>query len=279
MESQSSNNININKLTDLKALYQNQNCFNCQEKFPDWADIYYGIFICRTCAGRHRGFGTKISRIMSTVIDKWTDRQVYIMENGNKSLSEYINNNSTVLLKYRNNKQLTVDPEFFASAEGFKYKEIIQNKANKKFGKPEPQINLDSKNGSKLIGVKMEKTSSGFSFGSDSQQQVPVENNKPFIERSMEKVMNYDYRGSFNTLSGKAVELFHKSTEKIRESAYILSQRFRGVEGTDNNSNTSNNTEAVNSNNSDIISGYNKETEKQNVNIKRKKDDEDSWDN
>ena len=38
---------------------------------------------------------------MSTVIDKWTDRQVYIMENGNKSLSEYINNNSTVLLNFK----------------------------------------------------------------------------------------------------------------------------------------------------------------------------------
>lgn len=213
----------MDHLLDLKKLPKNQYCFNCQDKFPDWADLSYGIFICRTCAGRHRGFGTKVSRIMSTVIDKWTERQIYHMESGNIELIEYINNNK-ILDKYTN-KKLIIDPDFFLSNEGLKYKEMIQNKVNEKYG---IQIPVNLKGKVNLEGVKKERTSSGFAFGNDSERQSSVENTKPFIERSIEKITNFDYKGSFNDISEKTVELFHKGANKLKETASSLSKKFKG---------------------------------------------------
>lgn len=35
----------------------NQHCADCNSKFPLWATVTFGIFICMDCSGRHRSYG------------------------------------------------------------------------------------------------------------------------------------------------------------------------------------------------------------------------------
>lgn len=66
-------------------------CFDCGAPNPTWASVRLGIFLCMNCAGRHRSYGTGISFVRSITLDKWTDDQVLLMENGgNAHLNEYL---------------------------------------------------------------------------------------------------------------------------------------------------------------------------------------------
>lgn len=49
----------------------NQKCFDCNCQGTNWASVTNGIFICMTCAGKHRGFGVHLSFVRSLTIDNW----------------------------------------------------------------------------------------------------------------------------------------------------------------------------------------------------------------
>jgi ADP-ribosylation factor GTPase-activating protein 1 len=59
---------------------ENNKCFDCGSKNPNWASTYLGIVICFECAGKHRGFGTHISFVRSVNLDKWNRKQLKSME-------------------------------------------------------------------------------------------------------------------------------------------------------------------------------------------------------
>lgn len=78
------------RLTRALKLPQNSYCADCHSKDPHWASATLGEFICITCSGIHRSFGTHITFVKSCTLDKWTDEQVLLMEKiGNKRASEY----------------------------------------------------------------------------------------------------------------------------------------------------------------------------------------------
>ncbi len=79
------------KFTTLKEKSYNKKCADCGFKFPQWATVSFGIFICMECSAKHRGYGPQISFVRSLTMDNWKETELYSMEiGGNKHFKEYL---------------------------------------------------------------------------------------------------------------------------------------------------------------------------------------------
>lgn len=68
----------------------NDICADCSTKFPKWASINIGVFICTNCSGLHRGLGVHISQVRSVSLDNWTSEQIHFMRTiGNVKANQY----------------------------------------------------------------------------------------------------------------------------------------------------------------------------------------------
>eukprot|EP01125_Pyxidicula_operculata_P018645 TRINITY_DN663_c0_g1_i11.p1 TRINITY_DN663_c0_g1~~TRINITY_DN663_c0_g1_i11.p1 ORF type:complete len:520 (-),score=96.55 TRINITY_DN663_c0_g1_i11:1092-2651(-) len=70
---------------ELKQQPDNNNCFECAMPSPNWASVPFGIFICKSCAGRHRGLGVHLSFVRSPSMDVWDQNQLMHMKFGGNS--------------------------------------------------------------------------------------------------------------------------------------------------------------------------------------------------
>jgi len=78
------------RLNALLKLPCNGSCADCPSRFPRWASINLGIFLCANCAGHHRSLGVHITKVRSIELDKWQLSSVETMENiGNERANEY----------------------------------------------------------------------------------------------------------------------------------------------------------------------------------------------
>ena len=67
-------------MSNILAKPENQVCFDCGSKAPNWASPYLGIVICYECAAKHRSYGTHISFVRSCDLDKWNRKQLKSLE-------------------------------------------------------------------------------------------------------------------------------------------------------------------------------------------------------
>ena len=78
------------KVVDLRDI-SNNNCFECNEKEPQWISVNNGIYICLNCAGTHRGFGVQVSFVRSLEMDNLTEIQNRMLQyGGNKQFLEFL---------------------------------------------------------------------------------------------------------------------------------------------------------------------------------------------
>ncbi len=78
----------------LFLLPENKLCFDCKASNPKWASVNNGLLLCFQCCGKHRTLGVHVSFVRSCVYDKWSRKQLKIMElGGNHNAAAYFEKN------------------------------------------------------------------------------------------------------------------------------------------------------------------------------------------
>ncbi|KAL2173839.1 uncharacterized protein P884DRAFT_332501 [Thermothelomyces heterothallicus CBS 202.75] len=70
------------KLVAIQAEADNNLCCDCNAPSPQWASPKFGIFICLSCAGVHRGLGVHISFVRSISMDAFKAAEIERMRLG-----------------------------------------------------------------------------------------------------------------------------------------------------------------------------------------------------
>ena len=68
----------------------NSRCIDCNRRNPDWCSVTYGVLLCVSCSGKHRGYGVHTSRVRSLYMDSWSHTHVLkMLEGGNDQLKQF----------------------------------------------------------------------------------------------------------------------------------------------------------------------------------------------
>jgi len=103
-------------LLQLSHIAGNSVCADCSVAGPDWASLNLGILVCHDCSGVHRSLGVHVSKIRSTLMDRWTKAQLEIMRSlGNERANAIWEADLDPSLKPQPNDRRVIKQKFILS--------------------------------------------------------------------------------------------------------------------------------------------------------------------
>ncbi|KAK3323628.1 zinc finger protein gcs1 [Cercophora scortea] len=116
------------KLLAIQKEHSNSLCCDCAAPSPQWASPKFGIFICLSCAGVHRGLGVHISFVRSISMDAFKAAEIERMRlGGNDSWRAFFENHADTKMRGLRWDDATI-AERYGGEPGEEWKERLSAK-------------------------------------------------------------------------------------------------------------------------------------------------------
>ncbi|KAF1991060.1 ADP-ribosylation factor GTPase activator [Aulographum hederae CBS 113979] len=159
------------KLLETQKTNGNNTCVDCGAPSPQWASPKFGIFMCLTCSGIHRGLGVHISFVRSITMDAFKPAELARMSaGGNQPWKDFFDAHPSNKIEGRTFDDSTIN-ERYDSEPGEEWKERLTAKVE---GKEYVKTEDGGQARKKKEAATMAKTMSGGSISGGSRSQTPT---------------------------------------------------------------------------------------------------------
>lgn len=122
----------LQQLAALQKEAGNNICCDCNAPSPQWASPKFGIFICLTCAGVHRGLGVHISFVRSISMDAFKANEIERMRlGGNENWRKFFEEHEDTQMRGMTWDDATI-AERYSGEVGDEWKERLTSKVEGK---------------------------------------------------------------------------------------------------------------------------------------------------